>query len=194
MKKQEYEVAQWHVNPATGEAGKCSAAYRCPFGGELGGHKNTKKDAAGLYESYRTGLHEPDQASRFYFISDDENEMFTWGDCGHLAREIHQKTGYPVNAIGIRIPGQTEVSWQHMTVKAPDGRFLDVTGIQPEAILKKAWSSHLSLEPGEELVIEELDQKNIEEYLGNTAGQKMYPNSDPSATAVKVLNALQEKF
>lgn len=187
-------MAQWHVNPATGEPGKCSAAYSCPFGGELGGHKGTKKDAAVLYESYRSGLHEPDKASYFYFISDEENEMFTWGDCGHLAREIHQKTGYPVNAIGIRTPGQSEISWQHMNVKTPDGRFLDVTGIQPEANLKKAWGSHLELEPGEEIVVEEVDEKRIEEYLGNTAGHKMYPKSDPAATASKVLGALKEEF
>lgn len=187
-------MAKWHVNPSTGIAGKCSAEYSCPFGGALGGHEDTKKAASKLYEDYRDGLYSTDHASYFYFISDEENEMFTGGDCGLLARELNKKTGDPVHAVGIRSKDTGEVEWQHMTVKTSEGRFLDVTGIQPEANLIKAWTSHIELQPDEELVIEEIDEKEIESRLGKDPGKKSFERSDPSATASKVLKALAEKF
>lgn len=185
-------MASWHVNPETGEAGRCSAAYKCPFGGELGGHKSTKKEAALLYESYREGLHDADKRSYFYFIADVEGEAFTSGDCGHFARDLHKSTGYPVNAVGIKTEGKSDIEWQHMTVRAPDGRFLDVTGLQPESILKKSWGSHLSLEPGEEIVIQEIQENQIEGCLGNAVGHHEYPNVDSKSTVKRVLEALKE--
>lgn len=186
-------MSKWHVNPATGQAGKCSAEYSCPFGGALGGHKTTKREASKLYEDYRDGLYSKDHSSYFYFISDEENEMFTEGDCGLLARELHKQNGYPVVAIGLRQTGQT-TSWQHMVVRTPENRFLDVTGIQTESSLKGAWSYRFSVRPDEEIVFEELNENKIEEYLGKVEGQKAYPNSDPQATASRILRALSEKF
>lgn len=158
---------------------------------DFGEHKGTKKEAALLYESYRDGLHDADKRSYFYFISDPESEAFTQGDCGHFARDLHKATGYPVNAVGIKIAGQKEIEWQHMTVKSPDGRFLDVTGLQPESMLKKSWESHLSLEPGEEIVVQEVDESQIENYLGNAAGHREYPNVDTESTVKRVIKALK---
>lgn len=187
-------MAKWHVNPETGVAGKCSAVYSCPFGSELGGHADTKKAAAKMYEDYRDGLYSSNSASYFYFIPERENEAFTSGDCGLLAREINRTTGYPVNAVGIKDKNTGEVSWEHMAVKTPEDRFLDVTGIQPAANLKTAWSSHLDLQPHEELVIEEISEKEIESRLGNSPGHVSFPHVDPKETASKVLKALSESF
>lgn len=186
-------MAKWHVNPSTGIAGKCSAEYNCPFGGELGGHADTKKAASVMYENFRDGLYSQEHPSYFYFISENDNEAFTGGDCGLLARELHRKTGYPVHAVGIRSKDTGEVTWEHMTVKAGD-RFLDVTGIQPEGNLKTAWGKHMELQPHEEIVIEEIDEKEIEKRLENPEGHKAFPNADPNETASMILNALAEKF
>lgn len=186
-------MAKWHVNPSNGITGKCTAEYSCPFGGALGGHEDTKKAAAVMYEKYREGLYSSEHASYFYFISDDENEAFTSGDCGLLARELNKQSGYPIHAVGIRSKDTGEVTWEHMTVKAND-RFLDVTGIQPESNLKVAWGQHMELQPNEELVIEEIDEKEIEARLGFPQGHRAYANSDPAATASKIMKALTENF
>lgn len=186
-------MARWHVNPSTGEAGKCTAEYACPFGGSLGGHTSTKGSAAALYEDYRTHLHNPSGVSRFYFVSDEEHEAFTSGDCGRLASVLHRATGYPVVAVGIKDTASGSVAWLHMVVKASDGRFLDVTSIQPEEELRQAWSHHFSLEPSQEITLEVIPEAAIEDYLEKAPDETTYPSVNPVATASKLLKALHDK-
>lgn len=181
-------ATKWHVNPETGEAGRCSAEYSCPFGGSLNGHQSTKRDAARMYEDFRGNLFEPSGASHFYFLSDEEHEWFTQGDCGKLAAELHRRTGYPVVAVGLQGGGLDGVAWDHMAVRAPDGRILDVTGIQPEAETQKAWSVHGAYE----VVLEEIPVGSIDGYLGVVPGESEgFRGADPRVTAERILRALR---
>lgn len=179
-------TVRWHVNPKTGEAGKCGAEYQCPFGSSFGGHQNTKREASKMYEDYREGLFDPKGSSDFYFLSDREHEDFTQGDCGLLAAEIHRQKGYPVVAVGIRGAGIDDTSWDHIAVRAPDGRILDATGIRPESESAKAWNSNGKYE----VVFSEIQVEEINSYLLKK-GDMDFKSSDPKATAGKILEALR---
>lgn len=113
-------MARWHVNPDTGEAGRCSAEYSCPFGGSFNGHQDTKTAAARMYEDFRGNLFEPTGASYFYFLSDEDHEQFTSGDCGDLAAELHRRTGYPVVAMGSQWKNG-EILWDHVAGRPMGG-------------------------------------------------------------------------
>lgn len=180
-------MVAWHVNPATGEPGRCSAQYNCPFGGSFIGHESSKRAASKLYEDFRSGLFEPTGISHFYFLSDEEHEWFTQGDCGELASELHRLTGYPVVAVGIRGRTVDGTMWDHIAVRAPDGRVIDVTGIQPEEETRKAWSSRGLYE----VVLEEIPEKRIHSYLGSTPGGSSFYGADPKPTAKRIIAALK---
>ncbi len=47
-------MAKYHVNPTTGEAGKCRARHNCPYGGE-NEHYSTAADARKAFEKYMDG-------------------------------------------------------------------------------------------------------------------------------------------
>ena len=47
-------MARYHINPQTGEVGKCRARRGCPFGGE-DSHFSTKEEAARAYEERQKG-------------------------------------------------------------------------------------------------------------------------------------------
>jgi hypothetical protein len=181
-------MVAWHVNPATGEAGRCKAQYNCPFGGELNGHTSTKREAAKLYEDFMAGRSEPNGISQFYFLSDEDHEAFTQGDCGIFAEELHRQTGYPVVAVGVR-GGRLgpETSWEHIAVRAPDGRILDVTGLQPESETKLAWG----LKGKYEVILEEIPVSEIPERLGYEPGHRNFDEADAKATATTILKALE---
>jgi hypothetical protein len=51
----------------------------------------------------------------------------------------------------------------------------------------------LSLEPGEEIVVQEIDESQIENYLGNTVGYRQYPNVDTESTVKRVMGALKDE-
>lgn len=148
-------MTNWHVNPDTGESGRCSAEHSCPFGGSFNGHQDTKKAAARMYEDFRGNLFEADGASYFYFLSDEDHEQFTSGDCGDLAAELHRRTGYPVVAMGSQWKNG-EILWDHVAVRAPDGRILDVTGIQPESGTIAAWHYEPESFRTKEITVEEI--------------------------------------
>lgn len=178
-------MARWHVNPDTGEAGKCVAEYSCPFGGSFNGHQDTKREASAMYEAYREGLLEPEGASYFYFLSDEEHEQFTQGDCGDLAAELHRLTGYPIVAMGLR--GKNgEVLWDHIAVRAPDGRVLDVTGIQPQSGTVKAW--HYDPKNFE---IETIRSDEISSRLGVESSVGEPGSKEATALAKLILKRLQ---
>jgi len=180
-------MVAWHVNPATGEPGRCGAEYSCPFGGSLIGHESSKRAASKLYEDFRDGLFEPRGISRFYFLSDEDHEAFTQGDCGLLAEELHRRTGYPVVAVGTRGGGLDGTTWEHIAVRAPDGRLLDVTGIQPEAETGLAWSSSGRYE----VVFEEIPVEAIGERLGSIPDERGFDEADEKAVAKRILSALE---
>jgi len=178
-------MARWHVNPDTGEAGKCVAEYSCPFGGSFNGHQDTKREASAMYEAYREGLLEPEGASYFYFLSDEEHEQFTQGDCGDLAAELHRLTGYPIVAMGLR--GKSgEVLWDHIAVRAPDGRILDVTGIQPQSGTVKAWGYD-----SESFEIETIELSEINRRLGVEQGAGGPGSEDATSLAQLIIKRLQ---
>jgi len=179
-------ATRWHVNPRTGETGKCSAEYSCPFGGSFNGHQDTKREAARMYEQYREGLFESQGVSHFYFLSDEEHEWFTQGDCGNLAKELNRVTGYPIVAVGIRGKAIDGTSWEHVAVRAPDGRILDVTGIQPSEETEKAWSSHGLYE----VVFEEVEDHQVDTYL-NRSSEDDFKEANPQRTAKRIVEALR---
>lgn len=173
-------MARGHVNPETGEPGICGAEYSCPFGGSFNGHESSKRRASALYEGYRENLHEPNGASYFYFLSDEDHERYTSGECGDLAAELHRLTGYPLVAMGSRW-NDGRVLWDHIAVRAPDGRILDVTGIQPESGTVKAWG----YDP-ESFEIETIELNEIDGRLGDP-GLEGEPGSKDAAILAKLI-------
>lgn len=180
-------TTKWHVNRETGESGKCRAEYNCPFGGSFNGHQTTKREAVAMYGEYRADLFSSTGSSNFYFLSDEEHEFFSQGDCGVLAAELYRQTGYPVVAVGVREEGFDGTSWQHVAVRAPDGRLLDVTGIRPESETAKAWKGF-----GDgEVFFKEIEPDKIDSYLGKEEGARAFGAADPKVTAGKILEALR---
>lgn len=147
----------WHVNPETGEPGKCSAVYSCPFGNEFG-HASTKREASKLYEDFMSNLHDPEGASYFYFIGDDDHTRYTNGECGLLARAMHEQTGWPIVGLG-PVSGDESITVQHVAVRTPDGRLLDVTGVQPLSRAVLVWGNT-------EIGHKELDALAVDASLG----------------------------
>lgn len=47
-------MAKFHINPKTGEPGRCSAVHRCPFGGESE-HYGSESEARQAYEAIQSG-------------------------------------------------------------------------------------------------------------------------------------------
>lgn len=132
-------MARWHVNPKTGDPGRCSAKISCPYGSMIDGHKATKEEASRIFEKFQATVSQPDGAAHFYFVSDEAHEQFTQGECGDLAAELHRLTDYPIVALGSQWD-EHSILWDHIAVRVPDGRILDVTGIQPENEAMLAWN------------------------------------------------------
>lgn len=66
-------------------------------------------------------------------------EVFTTGDCWILAYRLHQLTDWPIYGVG---EGEwVNFQWSHYVVKAPNGLYLDVTGVSTAAELRQAWDS-----------------------------------------------------
>lgn len=184
-------TARWHVNPETGKPGRCKAAYACRFGGAESGHGDTMESASRLYEGFRDGLYDSNKSAHFYFMTDDEQTSFTEGDCGLLARELHFRTDYPVQAIGVKTHGKDRIEWEHVAVKTPEGRYMDVTGIHPEDSFSKTWSKRSKLSKNEEIVFEEIPEKSIEAYLGGDEDDQTFSDTDPKKAAAKILKAMK---
>lgn len=136
----------FHVNPETGEPGRCRAhLHSCPYSSE-DNHFETREDARNFYEDYASKLTDPTQSVEFHFVTAEEESDFVEGDCGILARTIHRKTGWPlvlVSTDGSR--PLMEIDWDHMAVRAPDGRLIDAVGMTTESDFKKTWGSKKQL-------------------------------------------------
>lgn len=111
------------------------------------------------YEEYRQALLEI-----LYENDEFTDDHFTSGACHLFARALHEATGYPI----VAIKHQSKKSWSHMGVRAPDGRFWDVSGPYPKdsGVLDDWTGSHTHVPEGEG-VLKELD---AEEYAYLTEG------------------------
>lgn len=138
----------WHINPDTGDVGKCGAIYSCPFSG-ISNHTKTKTEARKNYEDFSEAILDSEGDAYFFHISDKDSEAFTQGDCGIFADELHRATGWPQVLIGENGP---DGEFEHIAVRAPDGRILDVTGIQSESTIKKAWAEHMGFKNGTKVI------------------------------------------
>ena len=85
-------------------------------------------------------------------------ERFTLGDCDILANAISERTGWPV----IYFEGYRG---GHAVVQLPDGRYLDVGGIQTRAELDEVWDFPDETEPWELWC----DYRDLDDELYRTA-------------------------
>ena len=137
----------FHVHPETGEPGRCRAQlHSCPFSTE-DNHFGTKEEARSFYEDYASKLTDPNRSVEFHFITDEEETDFTEGDCGILARAIHRKTGWPLVLVSPNGTGPIEeIDWDHMAVRAPDGRLIDAVGMSTEADFREYWGGSIGVD------------------------------------------------
>jgi hypothetical protein len=79
-------MAKFHVNPETGDPGKCSAEDgRCPFGGE---HFESEAEARNSYESSMNPFSSPDAMKRMQEEELDE-ELAAWVEPGPLGNFLN---------------------------------------------------------------------------------------------------------
>lgn len=137
----------FHINPKTGEPGKCRARYKCPYGNELG-HSDDPQALRKTYEDFMDDLQNDAKSVQFHFSTEDELDAFSNGDCAHLAKALAKKTGGSLVVLSddedfelnLRVdPGL--VLWDHMAVKLNDGRILDVNGLWREEDIVSKWST-----------------------------------------------------
>jgi len=170
----------FHVHPETGNPGRCRAhLHACPYGAE-DSHFDTQEEARDFYEDYASKLTDPNRSVEFHFVTDDEESDFLEGDCAHLARAIHKKTGWPMVIISTdKSDDLKTIEWDHMAVRAPDGRIIDAFGMQTEKDFKEAWGA------GKARIID-FDAKrwgDLQDY-----GQVF--DSSPTKVANKILKSL----
>lgn len=67
-------------------------------------------------------------------VDDDAVEYFGHLFCAHLAAAFHERFGWPLVVVR-RADCVGRLSFAHMAVEAPDGRFVDVFGARPSAEL-----------------------------------------------------------
>jgi hypothetical protein len=68
---------------------------------------------------------------------------FTDGDCWRLAQYLSDRTGWDMVALGIKLDRREPEGqryWEHMAVRRPDGRIVDVLGIHTEAEFLELWA------------------------------------------------------
>lgn len=136
----------FHINPKTGEPGKCRARYQCPYGNESA-HSDDPQELRKIYEDFMEDLQNSSKTVRFHFSTDSEQDSFSNGDCAHLAKALARKTGGslvvlsddPDFELNLRVDPQL-VLWDHMAVRLKDGRILDVSGLWTEKEIAGEWS------------------------------------------------------
>jgi hypothetical protein len=70
-------------------------------------------------------------------ITDHDRHLFTQGDCGLLARALHERTGWPMSSFCH--PDDSTPSL-HAFVKTLAGMYLDVEGEKPYADFMSRWA------------------------------------------------------
>lgn len=130
----------FHIHPVTGEPSRCRAMlHRCPFSA-YEQHFETADEARVFFEQYADRLSDPTQSAKFHFVTAEEEDDFTVGDCGILARELYRKTGWPLVLASSKSAEKIEdIDWDHMAVRAPDGRIVDAVGMSTEEDFLGRW-------------------------------------------------------
>lgn len=67
-----------------------------------------------------------EEAARLELLTEEDDERFTEGSCGELAKALHERTGWPIVLVADGTDGPA--GWVHAAVQSPDGRVLDVMG------------------------------------------------------------------
>lgn len=137
----------FHINPKTGEPGKCRARYQCPYGNESA-HSDDPQVLRKTYEDFMEDLQNSSKSVQFHFSPDSELDAFSNGDCAHLAKALARKTGGslvvlsddPDFEFSLRVDPQLAL-WDHMAVRLKDGRILDVSGLWTAKDIATEWSS-----------------------------------------------------
>jgi hypothetical protein len=70
-------------------------------------------------------------------------KAYTEGDCWLLALELRRLTGFPM-VFSVWTEDHSEIDewdWDHVAVRLPDGRVMDVTGVKDEDVFRLEWRS-----------------------------------------------------
>ena len=132
-------AGKYHVNPATGNAGACTATYRCPFGSLDEDHFATPEEARASYETSQGGsfakplaLPAAKTPTDSYLDADGAREMYARGALvGHGDSPPHFKIPKPLGTSRGFMAGRLYDHKSHLWHQAsftPDGRlaFVDV--------------------------------------------------------------------
>ena len=112
-------MTKFHINPATGDAGSCSATKaKCPFGGE-DDHYSSKEAARGAYENKMANIPVPDFSGneiRFYeMTSPQELEKLATQTTRHFRNKpnsrikIKDRYGYGAGVVVLSFDAKSEV-------------------------------------------------------------------------------------
>lgn len=114
---------------------------------------------------------------RDYEVDEETIDTFTGGDCWRLAKELHERTGWPVLVVG-----DGKGNWVHMGVRGPEGDFIDVYGASTDAqeTSEFAWNNP-------DFGVHELDQDEADAIFSSESAR---PGYDTSAEAQEVADSI----
>lgn len=185
-------MANFHVNYSNGVTSECSAQVRCPFG-SINYHYGSMEDAQKAYEIFGSGMLDSSKSVSFGFTTDSERHMYTNADCAHLARELHNKTGFPIFFLGDSTDSGVPVGdrrWSHFVVRVPDGRFMDVEGVWTKDELIKRWG----VDPlGQGWMPNDVLPADKSDFRKMGVAGRMFEDK-LSITSKKILNAVNDYF
>lgn len=119
---------------------------------------------------------------------EDTVDAFTCGDCWHLAWELHRLTGYPMIFSSMwtteeYIPEPASFEWDHVAVVLPDGRIMDVNGVQGAQDWEERWNTE------NEVITSDPDE--IKALLSDDIGKPLrrtYPTHNSRSLARRLTN------
>jgi len=160
-------MALFHVNPATGVPGRCSAASgACPFG-ETAAHAFSMAGARKLWESSQNEATVQPALKKMpgivSGITDSDRSTFSRGDCYTLAYAIHQRYGLPIVRVGEQ---RSDGVWSHMLNQLPNGDYLDIDGVHSEGEVWERWVENEKLEEdaATPIKLRRLSSKEVDGY------------------------------
>ena len=116
---------------------------------------------------------------------EDTVEAFTCGDCWSLAFELHRLTGYPMifSSMFETYVSVERFEWDHVAVVLPDGRIMDVNGVQSPEDWEDRWStaSEITTSSGEEI------SRLMTDDIGKPL-RRIYPGHNSRALARRLTN------
>lgn len=84
------------------------------------------------------------------FMNEDVVNLFTMGQCHHLALELHRLTGWPMVVLADVVPPSDfapGASWIHAAVRHPDGGYVDIKGHTDDDTLGYGYGYIYDLDP-----------------------------------------------